>query len=78
MSAATCLKSGSDIDLTFKLVGKLKLAYIKNNIDHKRHSSSKEATNVTHPETSNRCDNIAYTKERTKGNKFHKNKLSIW
>ena len=70
MSAATCLKSGSDMELTFELVGKLNFAYIKNNIDHDWHSSSKEATNVTNLETSNRCENIAYTKERTKRNKF--------
>ena len=70
MSAATCLKSGSDIDLTFKLLGKLKLPYIKNNIDHDWHSSTIEAANVTHPESGNLCDNIAYNKER---NKFQTN-----
>ena len=70
MSAATCLKSGSDIDLTFKPTGKFKLPYINNNIDRDWHSSSKEATNMTHPEPSNRCDNIAYTKERMKRNEF--------
>ena len=54
-----CLKSGSDnIDLMFKPTGKLKLRYINNNIDHDWHSSSKEATNVAHPEISNRCDTL--------------------
>ena len=79
MSAATCLKSGSDTNLTFQPTGKLKLPYINNNNDPDTHSTSKEATDVTHPRTINRCDNIEYTKERTKRNKFQiKQIIKFW
>ena len=76
MSAATRFKAGYDTNLTFQPTGKLYRPYISNNNDPDSHSTSKEATDVSHPRTIIRCDNIEYTKERTKQNKFKLNKLS--
>ena len=70
MSAATRFKAGNDTNLTFQPTGKLYRPYISNNNDPDSHSTSKEATDVTHPKTINRCDNFEYTKDRTKRNKF--------
>ena len=76
MSAATCFKAGSDTNLTFQPTGMLRRPYINNNNDPESHSTPKEATDVKHPRTINRCENIEYTKERTKRNKFKLIKLS--
>ena len=62
MSSTMC-DTGSERDLTYKSVGKLKVAYMKKHIDHDWYSSKVEAANVTHSESSNLCDNIAYKKE---------------
>ena len=76
MSSATCFKAGSDTNLTFQPTGMLRRPYINNNNDPESHSTPKEATDVKHPRTINRCENIEYTKERTKRNKFKLIKLS--
>ena len=79
MSAATCFKARKNTNLTFQPTGKFKRLYINNINDPDSHSTSKEATDVTHPRTINRCDNIEYTKERTKRNKFQiKQTIKFW